>query len=235
MLTIDSIDVFIKSSQILHHVSLHVGPGEVVCLIGRNGAGKTTTLRTVMGFLKPRKGRITFLEEDITGVRTHEIGRRGIGFAPEDSGVFPDLTTHENIEISTWNRKTDRSKEGKISLAYDVFPVLKDYRDRKGTQMSGGERKMLSIARALALDPRLFLLDEPFEGLAPAIVADVAESIQKITRMGPSIVISESNIYHVPDFADRLYVIERGEIIFSGKPEEVAGEKEILKIISGVT
>jgi branched-chain amino acid transport system ATP-binding protein len=235
MLSVDSIDVFIKSSRILRDVSLEVGKGEVVCLIGRNGAGKTTTLRSIMGYLRPEKGRILFQGQDITGKKPFEIGRMGIGYAPEDSGIFPDLTIHENIEISTWNRQTKRSDSERLELAYRVFPALKKYKARKGTQVSGGERKMLSIARSLALDPELFILDEPFEGLAPAIVTEVANSIQEIIKMGPSIIISESNIYHVPDFADRLYVIERGEIIFSGTLEEVARERDVLRIIAGTT
>lgn len=235
MLSVDSIDVFIKSSRILRNVSLEAGKGEVVCLVGRNGAGKSTTLRTIMGYLRPEKGSVSFNGEDITRKSTYEISRLGIGYAPEDSGIFPDLTTHENIEISTWTRTTEVSAEERIKLAYKVFPVLEGYRKRKGTQLSGGERKMLSIARALALEPELFILDEPFEGLAPAIVTEVAGSIQEIIKMGPSIIISESNIYHVPDFADRLYVIERGEIIFSGTLEEVARERDILRIIAGTT
>ena len=233
MLSVDSIDVFIKASRILRNISLEAGKGEVVCLIGRNGAGKTTTLRTIMGYLRPEKGSVSFRHRDITKMSTHEISRMGIGYAPEDSGIFPDLTAHENIEISTWTRTTQKSEEQRMRLAYEVFPVLKGYKNRKGTHMSGGERKMLSIARALALDAELFLLDEPFEGLAPAILIDVANSIQEITRMGPSMIICESNIYHVPDFTDMLYVIERGEIIFSGKPEDVAQEKDILRIIAG--
>jgi branched-chain amino acid transport system ATP-binding protein len=235
ILSVNAIDVSIQLSHILHGVSLEVGEGEVACLIGRNGAGKTTTLRTIMGYLKPENGTIYFKDTNITGKKAYEIGGMGIGYAPEDSGIFPDLTIEENIEISTWTRATDKSGEERLNLAYEVFPVLKDYKRRRGTHLSGGERKMLSIARALALDAELFLLDEPFEGLAPALVTQVADSIQKITKLGPSIMISESNIYHVPDFANRLYVVERGEIIFSGKPEEVAKEKDTLKIIAGTT
>ena len=233
LLSVDGIEVFIKSSRILRGVSLGVDKGEVVCLIGRNGAGKTTTLRTVMGYLRPEQGSVIFKGVDLTRKKTYEIGRMGVGYAPEESAIFPDLTTHENIEISTWTRVTQRSAQERMKLAYEVFPVLQNYRERKGTHMSGGERKMLSIARALALDAEVFLLDEPFEGLAPALVIQVAGSIQEMTKLGPAILISESNIYHVPDFAQRLYVIERGEIIFSGKPEEVAGQKEVLKIIAG--
>jgi branched-chain amino acid transport system ATP-binding protein len=233
LLEVRDVEVFIQSSRILRGVSLEVDRGEVVCLVGRNGAGKTTTLRTVMGYLRPAKGIIRFKGIDLTKKTTDEIGRMGIGYAPEDSAIFPDLTTHENIEISTWTRNTGRSGKERIELAYEVFPALRNYMNRKGTQMSGGERKMLSIARALALDAELFLLDEPFEGLAPAFVIQLAGSIQKIATLGTSILIVESNVYHVPDFAQRLYVLERGELIFSGLPRDVATRDDVMRIIAG--
>ncbi len=233
MLSVESIDVYIKASRILRNVSMEAGEGEVVCLIGRNGAGKTTSLRAIMGYLRPQEGMVNFLGKDITKRSTYEISRMGIGYAPEDSGIFPDLTVDENIQISTWNRATKRSEKERVNLAYEVFPILKGYKERKGTQLSGGERKMLSIARALALDAKLFLLDEPFEGLAPVVLTELAGRIQEIIKMGPSILISESNIYHVPDFTDTLYVIERGEIVFCGPPEKVAQKRDILRIIAG--
>ncbi len=233
LLSVEGVEVFIQSSRILRGVSLGLDQGEVVCLVGRNGAGKTTTLRTIMGYLRPARGKVLFKGVDLTRKSTHEIGLMGMGYAPEESAIFPDLTVHENIEISTWARPSGRSAQERIELAYEVFPVLRKYRDRKGTHMSGGERKMLSIARALALDAELFLLDEPFEGLAPAFVIQVAGSIQQIAQMGISILIVESNIYHVPDFAQRLYVLERGEVIFSGLPHEVAAREEVLRIIAG--
>ncbi|MHB9099547.1 MAG: ABC transporter ATP-binding protein [Syntrophales bacterium] len=217
----------------LRDVSLSVGEREVVCLIGRNGAGKTTTLKTIMGFLQHESGSVTFMDRDITGLPTHQIANLGIGFAPEESGIFPDLTVEENIEIATWQRQSSHSPEERTALAYEVFPGLTKYRTRKGTQMSGGERKMLSVARALAMDPHLFLIDECFEGLSPINVPKIAESIHEIVKMGHSIILAESNIYHVPDFTDKLYVIERGEIIFSGKPIELKDDKAVLKIVSG--
>ncbi len=233
MLKVDHIDVSIKTSHILRDVLLEVNEKEVVCLIGRNGAGKSTIMRSIMGFLPPDRGKIQFLERDITGFAPYEVAKMGIAFSPEDTGIFPDLTAEENIQYPTWTRETAKTAQERIAIAYSVFPVLERYKTRKGTQLSGGERKMLSIARALALDPVLFLLDEPFEGLSPAILPQLAESIHGITKMGPSILIAESNIYHVPEFTTRLYVIERGEIIFSGKPEEVYGKREILRIIAG--
>ena len=233
MLSVEAIDVFIQSSHILRRVSLEVREGEVVCLVGRNGAGKSTTLRTIMGFLRPRAGRTRLRDEDIHRRRTHEIARRGLAFSPEDSGIFPDLTVAENIEISTWTRPGGRPTAERIERAYEVFPVLRKYRARKGPEMSGGERKMLSVARALALDPAMLLLDEPFEGLSPAIVPSVSRGLAEITQRGHAILLAESNIYHVPDFATRLYVIERGEIIFAGPPAAVRADAATMRVIGG--
>jgi len=233
MLSVRDLDVFIQASHILRRVSLEVGEREVVCLVGRNGAGKTTTLRSIMGYLRPRAGSIAFRGVAIQGRRTFEIALLGLGFAPEDSAIFPDLTVAENIEIATWTRTDGRPAAERIERAYQVFPVLRQYMARKGPQMSGGERKMLSIARALALDPEMLLLDEPFEGLSPAIIPAVSEGIAEITKLGHSILMAESNIHHVPEFATRLYVIERGEIIFAGRPDAVHADPAVLRVIGG--
>src|SRR6185369_10572577 len=220
LLQIQQLRVTIAASEILRSVSLEVGAGETVCVVGRNGAGKTTTLRTVMGYRRPAAGAITFKGESIAGLPTHAVAARGLGFSPEDSGIFANLTVAENIEIATWTRPGGRPTAERLALVYEIFPRLKGYAGRGGTEISGGERKMLSIARALALDPELLLLDEPFEGLSPAIIPSLAESIAAITRLGRSIVIAESNIHHVPAWTRRLYVIERGEMIFAGTLED---------------
>lgn len=233
MLRVEAVDVFIESSHILRRLSLEVNDREVVCLVGRNGAGKSTTLRAIMGYLRPRAGRILFQGEEIHRRHTHEIARRGLAFAPEDSGIFTDLTVAENIEIATWTRPGGRPAAERIERAYEVFPVLRKYAARKGPEMSGGERKMLSVARALALDPAMLLLDEPFEGLSPAIIPTVSQGLAEITQRGHSILLAESNIHHVPAFATRLYVIERGEIIFGGPPEAVRADAAILRLIGG--
>jgi branched-chain amino acid transport system ATP-binding protein len=230
---VDRLRVAIDASEILHGISLQVGAGETVCLVGRNGSGKTTTLRTVMGYRRPAAGTITFKGESIAGLPTHAIAARGLGFSPEDSGIFADLTVAENIEMATWTRPGGRPAAERLALVYEIFPRLRGYANRGGTAISGGERKMLSIARALALDPEVLLLDEPFEGLSPAIIPALVESIAAITRLGRSLVLAESNIHHVPAWTRRLYVIERGEIIFAGTLDDARRDAAVLRVIGG--
>jgi len=233
MLDVERLNVHIETSHILRDVSLHVGERELVCLVGRNGAGKTTILRSIMGFVKPTSGTIVFQGASLVGARTHAIAARGLGFSPEESGIFADLTVAENIEIATWTRASPRSEAERVETAYAVFPRLRAYARRGGTQLSGGERKMLSIARALALDPEMLLLDEPFEGLSPAIIPSITESIAAIGARGQAILIAESNIHHVPEHTTRLYVIERGEIVFAGTPADARRDSTVLGIIEG--
>jgi len=233
MLEVRGLTVDIQASRILRGVGFEVSERELICLVGRNGAGKTTALRTVMGYLRPAAGAITFKGASLVGLPTHAIAAQGIGFAPEESEVFGDLTVSENIEIATWTRPTRRPAAERIERAYSVFPRLRGYASRGGTQLSGGERKMLSVARALALDPDLLLLDEPFEGLAPAVIPLITASIVEIARLGVAILIAESNVHHVPEHTTRLYVIERGEIIFAGKPRDAQRDPRVLNVIGG--
>jgi branched-chain amino acid transport system ATP-binding protein len=187
-----------------------------------------------MGFRKPVSGSITFGGKSLVGLRPYQIARMGVGFAPEESEVFGELTVAENIAMPTWTCSNERSAEQRIVEAYDVFPTLRRYRDRGGQALSGGERKMVSIARALALGPKLLLLDEPTEGLSPAIVPSIVESLNSIRAVGRAVFIAESNIHHVPDFTDRLYVIERGEIIFVGKPAQATRDPAVARVIEGI-
>jgi branched-chain amino acid transport system ATP-binding protein len=233
MLSVQDLVVDIQGSRVLRGVSFEVKAGELVCLVGRNGAGKTTSLRTIMGFRKPAAGSIVFDGRSLIGLPPYRIARSGIGFAPEESEVFGELTVAENIALPTWTRRGGRSAQARIGDAYTVFPRLERYRDRGGAELSGGERKMVSIARALALDPKLLLLDEPTEGLSPAIVPSIVEGFANIRAFGHAVFIAESNIHHVPDFTDRLYVIERGEIIFVGKPEQARRDPAVARIIEG--
>lgn len=232
MLAIRDLVVDIQGSRILRGISLEVGAGELVCLVGRNGAGKTTTFRTIMGYLRPVSGSAAFRDQSLVNLPTYRIAQLGVGYSPEESQVFADLTVAENIELPTWTRKGGRPAKERIDLAYDIFPKLRQYLHRDGDQLSGGERKMVSIARALALDPQLLLLDEPFEGLSPAIIPSITEGIASIRKLGHGVLMAESNVHHIPEFADRIYVLERGEIIYQGKPGDTY-PPEVMKVITG--
>ena len=230
MLVIEQLVVDIQMSRILRGISLQVAAGELVCLIGRNGAGKTTLFRTIMGFITPVSGSMHFEGRSLINRGTHRIAQMGVGYSPEESQVFGDLTVAENIELPTWTRLQGRDAKTRIDLAYDIFPKLRAYAKRGGKQLSGGERKMVSVARALALDPKLLLLDEPFEGLSPAIIPAISEGIASIRRLGHGVLMAESNVHHIPEYTDRLYVLERGEILYSGQP----GDKfppEVMRVI----
>ncbi len=234
MLEVRDLAVEIGGSAILRGVSFDVKPGELVCIVGRNGAGKTTSFRSIMGFRKPAAGSIRFEGRDFTGLRPYQIARLGIGFAPEESEVFGELTVAENIAMPTWTAHSERSDQA-VAEAYKVFPKLKEerYQNRGGHTLSGGERKMVSIARALALGPKLLLLDEPTEGLSPAIVPSIIEGLASIRAFGHAVLIAESNVHHVPDFTDRLYVLERGEVIYAGAPAGARRDPALARVIGG--
>src|SRR5216684_1804925 len=226
MLSLSNLSVDIEGSRILTDISLNVAAGELVCLVGRNGAGKTTTFRSIMGYRKAVSGDIIFEGADLTKLPTWQIAQKGIGFSPEESEVYADLTVAENIELSTWTRPSGRSASIRIEEAYTVFPKLRQYLARGGAQLSGGERKMVSIARAL-------LLDEPFEGLSPAIIPMIAKGVASIRAMGRGVLIAESNVHHIPDYADRIYVLERGEVMFAGTLEEAYRDCDVMRVIAG--
>jgi branched-chain amino acid transport system ATP-binding protein len=233
MLQACDLAVDIQGSRVLRGVSFEVNAGELVCLVGRNGAGKTTTFRTVMGFRRPAAGTVTFDGRDIVGLRPHQIARLGVGFAPEESEVFGELTVAENIAMPTWTVPGGHDAQARIDDAYRIFPKLEGYRERGGHALSGGERKMVSIARALALGPKLLLLDEPTEGLSPIIVPSIIDGLANIRALGHAVFIAESNIHHVPEMTDRLYVVERGEIIFAGKPAAARRDPAVARVIEG--
>jgi branched-chain amino acid transport system ATP-binding protein len=234
LLNVDNVHVELVDNPVLRGISINVAPGELVCLVGRNGAGKSTTLRSIMGYQPLKSGAIRWKDKIINGMQTHKIASLGLGYTPEGSDVFGDLTVEDNIALPTWTRQSGRPAQARIDEAYAVFPKLKQYLHRGGQQLSGGERKMVSIARALALDPELLLLDEAFEGLSPAIIPTISEGLQRILKQGRGVLLAESNFYHLPRFADRLYVIERGEIVFEGTMAQVEADSATMKIIKGV-
>ncbi len=239
MLDLEAINTYRGVAHILRGISLRVNAGEVVCLVGRNGAGKTTTIDSIMGLLPVRSGSITFQGRNVTKLATHERARLGIGYAPEDTGVFPDLTVAENLKISEWLVRVSRkerapsSTQNATEAIFDLFPELRALTHRRGLYLSGGEKKMVAIARAMALGPSVLLLDEAFEGLAPVVVNRFRDAVEKIKAMGISLLIAESNVMTATKVADRLYAIDRGEIIFEGDPRRVFENEGVMKTIRG--
>ncbi|NIW85871.1 MAG: ATP-binding cassette domain-containing protein [Gammaproteobacteria bacterium] len=239
MLELRGVNTFRGPAHILRDVSLSVHDRELVCLVGRNGAGKTTIIESVMGFLRLRSGQILFRGEDVSSLPVHERARRGIGYAPEGCEIFPDLTVSENLMISRWMsdtaaRNPGAETDGDIDeRVFAVFPEVRDLLDRRGLNLSGGQRKIVAIARAMELSPVLLLLDEAFEGLAPVVVSRFAEAVRKIRELGVSVLIAESNLMNAVRIADRLYAIDRGEVIFHGDPEQALKEEKVMKALRG--
>jgi branched-chain amino acid transport system ATP-binding protein len=235
MLVLDAITTYRGPAEILRGVSLTVGAGEAVSLVGRNGAGKTTTIDSIMGLLPVRGGRVHFRGQDVTRIPAHERAARGIGYAPEDCGIFPDLSVEENFEITEWlSAKTRRSAgQADRERIFAVFPEVQTFLKRRGLHLSGGQKKMVAITRAMTLSPSILLLDEPFEGLAPVVVTRFIEAVKAIKAMGISVLIAESNLANATRVCDRLYAIDRGEIIFHGRPSEVFQNAEVIQTIRG--
>jgi len=232
LLELDSITTYRGPAQILRSVSLAVNDGEVVCLVGRNGAGRTTIIESILGLLPIRSGTIRFRNANITRLPPHKRAKCGIGYAPEDTGVFPELTVAENLMISRWLSETAEGDQTEARV-FTVFPEVKLLRPRQGMNLSGGQKKMVAIARALALAPYLLILDEAFEGLAPAVVKRFRDAVTMIKSMGISILIAESNLASAAAIADRLYVVERGEIIFQGAPSEAMADATVMRTLRG--
>ncbi|MCL4766029.1 MAG: ABC transporter ATP-binding protein [Hyphomicrobiaceae bacterium] len=238
MLEVKAIDTYRGPAQILHGVSVDVGANEVVCLVGRNGAGKTTTIDSIMGFLPVSAGEIRFGGESLNRLPPHERAKRGIGYSPEDCGVFPDLTVGENLMISRWlgdevARKRGESRADPEEQAFGVFPEVKSLLARRGLHLSGGQRKMVAVARAMMLSPNLLLLDEAFEGLAPIVVNRFTEAVMKIKALGVSILMAESHLGAATRIGDRLYAIDRGEIIFHGAPKDALADEKVVRALRG--
>ncbi len=214
-------------SRVIHGISLEVEPGEVVCLLGRNGAGKTTTLRSIMGLTPPRTGRVTFKGEEITGRQPFAIARLGIGYVPDDRRIFADLTVEENLEIV--RRVTRREGRWTRERVYQLFPLLRELRANRGGGLSGGEQKMLATGRALMGNPILLILDEPSEGLSPLMVRTLVEAIRQIREEGVTLLIADQNVKFARRVADRGYIMEKGNIRYSGRLEELWANEEVIR------
>jgi len=205
--------------QALFGISLRIEPGEAVCLLGRNGAGKSTTLKSIMGLVPLARGRIRFLERDLAGMRTYERSRLGLGYVPEDRRIFPELSVRDNLEAA--RKSADGAARWTLDRIFRLFPALEAMQQRPGGLLSGGEQQMLSIARTLMGNPRLLLLDEPSEGLAPRIIAVLREQIAKLKAEGLTILLCEQNLRFATALCERVYVIDTGHLRFAGTFKEL--------------
>ena len=226
MLDLENVNAYYGDSHILRGVSLPVREGEVTCLLGRNGAGKTTTILTIMGYLKPRAGRIVYKGRDIAALPPHAVARLGFGLVPQERGIFPSLTVREHLTV--FARAGDQ-RRWTLDRIFGLFPNLKQRERNLGFQLSGGEQQMLAIARALMLNPSLLLLDEPSEGLAPMIVQEIVEVLKNLKREGLAILLIEQNLHTALAVADRHHVMNKGEICFSGSSADLESNEFVLR------
>ncbi|WP_420344497.1 ABC transporter ATP-binding protein [Paenirhodobacter sp.] len=230
LLSVSNLQAWYGESHVLHGVNLHVNEGEMICILGRNGMGKTTTLRTIMGILRKRTGEITFAGKNMMGVPLHHTARAGLGFIPEERGIFATLTVEENLMLPP------KVAEGGMTVAeiYDLFPNLKERRNSPGTKLSGGEQQMLALARILRTGARCLLLDEPTEGLAPVIIQAIGDVLVKLKQRGMTVVLVEQNFRFAAKVADRFYLMDHGEMVAEFPVGELSQKMDMLHQVLGV-
>ncbi len=225
MLSVEGLQAGYGESQILFDMALEVGSGEVVTLMGRNGMGKTTTVRAVMGLLRPSAGRITFAGRDITGLPAFKVAQAGIGLVPEGRQVFPNLTVRENLIATARRAPGDGGWD--LARVFELFPALQERQVGYGNQLSGGEQQMLAIARALMTNPRLLILDEASEGLAPLVRAEIWRVLERLKQEGQAILVIDKNLEALGRIADRHVVIEKGHVVWSGGSAELLADRDL--------
>jgi branched-chain amino acid transport system ATP-binding protein len=230
LIEVDGLNSYYGDSHILFDVGMRVERHEVVALLGRNGAGKSTTLKSLMGVVTPRSGRVVLDGKDVAGRRSHQIARHGMQLVHEERRIFGSLSVEENILIAGITAE----RRWPLERIYEMFPRLKQRRDNRGTELSGGEQQMLAIARALVRDPKVILLDEPFEGLAPVIVRDLVKACRDLAASGQTIVLVEQNLAATLALAQRIYIINNGHIVHEGASEELKARPELLQRYLGV-
>lgn len=233
MLKIDNIDVYYGAIHALKGISLEVKEGEIVTLIGANGAGKSTTLRTISGLLKPKTGSITFLGQNIEGVRAHEIVKKGISQVPEGRRVFAEMTVMENLDLGAFVRKDKAGIQQDLKHVFELFPRLEERKNQSAGTLSGGEQQMLAMGRALMSRPKLLLLDEPSMGLAPLLIKEIFNIIVDINKSGTTVLLVEQNANMALSIANRAYVLETGRITLSGSAKELAASEDVRKAYLG--
>jgi branched-chain amino acid transport system ATP-binding protein len=226
----EGLNTFYGKSHILHDVGLTVAEGRITTLLGRNGAGKTTTLRSLVGLTPPRSGQVRVFGQDVTKLPTYRIAGLGVGYVPEGRRIFANLTVDENLQVPM-----ERPGPWTIPRIYQLFPRLAERKQNRGRQLSGGEQEMLSIARALLLNPRLLILDEPSQGLAPLIVREVFRIVAQMRAEGISVLLVEQNVRVALDVADDAYVIENGQVVYSGSAAELGADEERIQALAGAS
>jgi len=224
------LQTYYGKSHVLHGVGLAVGEGEIVALLGRNGAGKTTTLRSLVGLTPPRQGTVRVLGRETTGWPPYRVAALGVGYVPEGRRIFAGLTVEENLKVPA-------ARPGPWTLArvFELFPRLEERRGNLGSQLSGGEQEMLAVARALVLNPRLLVLDEPSQGLAPRVVGDVFRVIASMREEGISVLLVEQNVRAAVEIADRVYVLDDGRVVYEGSAREFGGDEERVRALAGAS
>lgn len=225
MLELVDIHTYYGESHILQGISLEVKEGSVVALLGRNGAGKTTTLHSIIGFTPPRSGKIIFKGKELTGLQPHQIAQMGIALIPQGRRIFPSLSVRENLTMAA--RSKGKEDAWSLDRVYSLFPVLKERANQKGNLLSGGEQQMLTIARGLMTNPDVILIDEPSEGLAPLIVQELRGVIGQLHRSGFSILLVEQNMPLALGLADRVYILNKGIIVYESEPKELRDSEEV--------
>jgi branched-chain amino acid transport system ATP-binding protein len=235
MLSLRDVHTYYGKSHILHGVSLEVGPGEVVGLLGRNGVGKSTTLKSVMGLAPPASGQVSFQGRDITGLAPHHLARLGIAWVPEDRRIFRLLSVMENLRTGLDRTGVDDARRAKLlDKVYAAFPVLRDRRDQAGGTLSGGEQQMLAIARAMMLEPKIILLDEPTEGLMPRMVSQIREIVEVLHREGVAILLVEQNVSLTLAVSSRVYIMEKGVVRHQAPAAELRADQAVIHQYLGV-
>jgi branched-chain amino acid transport system ATP-binding protein len=235
MLALHDVHTYYGKSHILHGVSIEVGAGEVVGLLGRNGVGKSTTLKTIMGIVRPSQGRVVFEQRDVSGMPSYRVARIGIGYVPEDRRIFRLLTVLENLRTGLDRQgMTDARRDALLEKVYANFPVLRERRNQAGGTLSGGEQQMLAIARAMMLEPKVILLDEPTEGLMPRMVGQIHEIIKVLHREGVAILLVEQNVPLTLEVSDRVYIMEKGVVRHHAPAAELRANHAVIHQYLGV-
>jgi len=233
MLAVEALEAAYGVSQVLFGVTLRVDASEVVTLLGRNGMGKTTTVRTIMGIMQPKAGAVTFEGRALHGLPSYRVARAGLGLVPEGRQIFPNLSVRENLVATAANRGS-RADPWTLEKVFALFPRLEERRGNMGNQLSGGEQQMLAIARALMTNPKLLILDEATEGLAPLIRADIYRSIERMKGAGLSILVIDKDVKALTRIADRHYVLEKGRVVWSGSSADLAASEDVQHKYLGV-